>query len=184
MAIVVHEYELIEVQNIEEIVQNFDYTDSNNEQVGQTFLDLHLNDVNNIATIETESGDSDLEVDAEDIQATMRVSLHSEPETTIILEKVFCITQSYVLIQKVNDERHGLCYYCYYLHQYYLHYKSTHNHINTHIKRKLQSSQEDVHCYVCCRSLYQITLPDVCLICNTTNQLLEIDANNIPRIPV
>lgn len=179
------EHELPEHFDLEDVIPFVDY---NNDFIDKKFeesLDKVLNfDVNNFAQIDAESGDSDIEEDQEEDSASAKVSMVKH-KITNFTEKIFCVTQSYTVIHTVTDnKKNTLCHFCYYLYQYYQQ-GGSHNHVNTHIKRKLKHSIHDLHCELCSRSLYQIILPEVCLLCNSASKTLEADLQTkIPLVPV
>lgn len=165
------------------IVSQFDYVEEmNQDNFDSTLTNLLQGDINNSAIVEVESGDEDLDLDMEDDMATMNISLVNSPQEQNYLDVVFCVTQSYVIVQTARTNT--LCHFCYYIHQYYLNSQATHNHVNTHVKRRLRYSNLDVYCVLCLRPLYQIILPKVCLHCNVGTRLIEVDwDSNIPIIP-
>lgn len=177
------ELELNEEVNINEIVSEFDYLDLEEEDnFNEKMLQLNEEDVNNEVLIEADSGDEDLELDvAEDI-ASINVKLLPTPNQTNYLNKVFCVSQSYVIVE-TKFKKNTLCHYCYYIHQFFLQ-GGSHNHVNTHIKRSLKFSNLDIHCETCKRSLYLLMSPDVCLQCNSGNKNIEAYWDtNIPIVP-
>lgn len=168
--------------NIEFLVSQFDYGEFNEHNFEAAFSDMQSEDTNNFAIVEVESGDEDIELDVEDDMASINMALTRSPQQDDYLNKVFCVTQSYVIVRASRVRT--LCYFCYYLHQFFLESASTHNHVNTHIRRKLRNSNQDLHCAMCFRALYQIILPEACLQCNHGSRHIEADWDtNIPIIP-
>lgn len=131
---------------------------------------LTRNDVNNVIQIEAESGDSDMEEEPDE-SALGKVKLIRKYDRDV-LTKVFCVTQSYVIVETADDnQKNPLCQYCFFLHQYYAEVSSTYNHVNTHVKKEIIYSVYELECTVCKKKLYQVTHPEVCLICNKGKEL-------------
>lgn len=165
-----------DVQNLLAVV-NLD--DLENIDVSEA-LRLHDEDVNNHAEIDVESGDSDLEEDHEDDNASGRIVLKKDINFS---DQIFCVTQNYILLKLVNNKKETLCFYCFYVHQYFRN-GGAYYHTNTHVKRKIVQPNEDIKCVMCSRSLIQITIPDVCLYCNADLKCSELDWDtNLPIIP-
>lgn len=176
---------LIQNEVLENLIQGVDYNnDFIEERFESGFNKLLDYDVNNFVEIAGDSGDSDIEEDQEEDVSSANVSVLKQ-RVQDYSEKIFCVTQSYVVIHTVVDNvKNIICYFCYSLQQ---HYKQggSYTHVSTHIKRKLKNSVRDLHCQLCCRSLYQLVLPQVCLLCNNRSKSVEADpTTKIPIVPV
>ena len=154
------------------IYPDFDVNKFNEDQFAKNLEILVQQDVNNHIIIHVDCGDEDLELDSSEENAQINAKYVQAPGYTNFSQQILCVFQSYVIIQTPIPKK-TLCYSCYYIHQLFLPESSFHQHVNTHIKRNLEHSNMDLHCFMCNKLLYQLVNPNVCLLCNKSQNTIE-----------
>lgn len=139
-------------------------------------------DVNYAVPSEVEPYVSDTEYDTEELSAQGNVKLLNRVGVSV-LDKVFCVTQSYVVIVTTDNKKNTICYFCYYLHQFFGD-NASYFHINTHVKRLMRHSKSDFKCLVCKKFLFVVCPSEVCLLCNEGTKNISINSDNVPSIPI
>ena len=165
------------------IFPDFDVNQFNEHQFAKNVEILIHQDVNNYISVDVSGGDECLEIDSPEEIAEINTKYCQVPGGLNFSQQIFCVFQSYVIIQTPIPKK-TLCYACYYIHQLFLSESSFHQHVNTHIKRNLEHSNMDLHCFMCSKLLYQLVNPNVCLLCNKSQKTIQTYLDtNIPMIP-
>ena len=96
------------------------------------------------------------------------------------LQRMVCVTQSYIVIVSRSGGVYSLCHHCYYNHANNV-VLGEHSHVNTHYRRSNECCTNELCCTLCEANLSQIVTPEVCIICLGSTKTTSIANHTLDK---